>query len=64
MGINNLAKEVRPSGIRPDSLDDSRLRGQRVGVDLSIDLHKSIGNDVGAYHATATPRRGGGSGRR
>ena len=56
MGIQDLSPRLRQPSERPDSLDDPRLRGQRVGVDVSKYLHRATSSKIGAEQATASPR--------
>ena len=56
MGIQDLSPRLRQPSERPDSLDDPRLRGQRVGVDVSKYLHRATSSKIGAEQAMASPR--------
>eukprot|EP00984_Skeletonema_dohrnii_P024318 scaffold13436_cov73-Skeletonema_dohrnii-CCMP3373.AAC.3 len=53
MGVNALSKKLRPSGETPDSVANCPLlKGKRIGLDLSVLLHKALANIDGAgeYH--------------
>ena len=50
MGVEGLAKLLRPSNEAPDNLEE--LRGKRVGVDLFIVLYPALrGQTVDQFHA-------------
>ena len=53
MGVTNLSKKLRPSGVTPDSVAKSQiLHGKVIGLDYFVLLHKSIATNDGAgeYH--------------
>ena len=48
-GVKQLSKKLRPSSETPDVFSTSLLlHGKRIGIDLSVILHKSLGTEDGA----------------
>ena len=49
MGVNQLSKLIKSGKQGFDSfVDNDLLRNKRLGVDLSVILHKALGNEVSA----------------
>ena len=57
MGVKGLAPLLRSSKHLEHTLDDPRLKGQRVGVDASIFLHQCVNRAEGAWQVTAVPKQ-------
>ena len=56
MGVNYLAKKLRPGDKTPDSMaDSSLLHKKRIGVDASVVFHKALGTEEGAGQYTMKP---------
>ena len=56
MGIKDYPKDLRPSNHRLDSIDQSN--GMKIGIDIAIWLHKTIGSVGDArlfHHAPSVP---------
>ncbi len=56
MGVNQLSKKLRPASETPDIFSSSDLlSGKRIGVDLSVILHKALGTEDGAGEFFVAP---------
>ena len=57
MGVRELSKRLRESNQTPDVFSTSPLlHGKRIGVDLSVILHKSISSETGAGEFLVQPK--------
>ena len=56
MGVNTLSGKLRQSGVTPDSLAKSpKLKGKKLGLDLSVTLHKALATADGAGENLVQP---------
>ena len=56
MGVKDLSKKIRKADHTPDSIAGSpSLHNLKIGVDLSVVLHKELGSQDGAGEFFAQP---------